>query len=124
MILHHGSNQAVPMIDLSKCRPFKDFGKGFYLTESLDHARRMAARTARIYGGEPCVSRFEFDEAATGEMSALVFPGPTREWAHSSNSRSDPAAAPTRSWSVATVAMPIAPFKQLPTGRSTGVASP
>ena len=69
------------MIDLSKCRPFKDFGKGFYLSGNLDHARRMAARTARIYGGKPHVSLFEFDDAATPDLSVLSFPGPTREWA-------------------------------------------
>lgn len=32
MKLYHGSNQEISTIDLSKCRPYKDFGKGFYLT--------------------------------------------------------------------------------------------
>lgn len=33
MILYHGSNVAIDKIDLAKCRPYKDFGKGFYLTD-------------------------------------------------------------------------------------------
>lgn len=33
MILYHGSNVFVEEIDLRKCRPFKDFGRGFYCTE-------------------------------------------------------------------------------------------
>lgn len=34
MILYHGSNQEILTIDLSKSRPHKDFGQGFYLTEN------------------------------------------------------------------------------------------
>lgn len=51
----------VNRIDLAKCRPYKDFGKGFYLTELQDQAMRMAKRVARIYGGEPIVTYFEAD---------------------------------------------------------------
>lgn len=28
MILYHGSNLKIKEIDLSKCKPYKDFGKG------------------------------------------------------------------------------------------------
>lgn len=42
MILYHGSNQEILTIDLSKSRPHKDFGKGFYLTEHKDQALKMA----------------------------------------------------------------------------------
>ena len=33
MILYHGSNVAIEEIELSLCKPYKDFGKGFYLTD-------------------------------------------------------------------------------------------
>lgn len=33
MILYHGSNTAIDGIDLNRCRPYKDFGRGFYLTD-------------------------------------------------------------------------------------------
>jgi hypothetical protein len=32
MILYHGSNIGIERIELDKCRPFKDFGRGFYTT--------------------------------------------------------------------------------------------
>lgn len=51
MRLYHGSNIEISNIDLNKCRPYKDFGKGFYLTEIRDQAEKMASRVARIYGG-------------------------------------------------------------------------
>lgn len=33
MKLYHGSNTLIESIDLSRCRPYKDFGRGFYLTD-------------------------------------------------------------------------------------------
>lgn len=39
MLLYHGSFTEVPVIDLSKCRRGKDFGRGFYLTSSYEQAR-------------------------------------------------------------------------------------
>lgn len=33
MILYHGSNTNIQYIDLNLCRHYKDFGKGFYLTD-------------------------------------------------------------------------------------------
>lgn len=38
------------------CRPYKDFGRGFYLTELKDQAEKMAKRVTRIYGGKPIVN--------------------------------------------------------------------
>ena len=31
MILYHGSNTEISKIDLEMCKPYKDFGKAFYL---------------------------------------------------------------------------------------------
>ena len=31
MKLYHGSNMLIEQIDLSKCRPYKDFGQGFFI---------------------------------------------------------------------------------------------
>lgn len=35
MILYHGSNLSFQSIDLQKGLPAKDFGQGFYTTDSL-----------------------------------------------------------------------------------------
>ena len=61
MILYHGSNLEIDVIDLNKCRPNKDFGKGFYLTDIPEQAMRMARRVSLIYGGNPIVTFFEAD---------------------------------------------------------------
>lgn len=83
MRLYHGSNIEISKIDLNKCLPYKDFGKGFYLTEIRDQAEKMASRVARIYGGKPCVTVYEFDEAALtdGDIGVRKFKLPTKEWA-------------------------------------------
>lgn len=84
MRLYHGSNTEIKTIDLVKCKPYKDFGKGFYLTEIEEQALQMARRTASIYGGEAIITSFEFDEAtAIKETSLLIkrFDEPSEEWA-------------------------------------------
>jgi hypothetical protein len=50
-------------ISLSACRPYKDFGRGFYLTDIPEQAERMAERVARIYGGEPVLNLFEVEDS-------------------------------------------------------------
>ena len=58
MILYHGSNTNIQYIDLNLCRPYKDFGKGFYLTDIKEQAQQMAIRVAKIYGGNPVLNAF------------------------------------------------------------------
>lgn len=62
MVLYHGSNTDIKVIDLAMCRPYKDFGRGFYLTVMKEQAEKMANRVARIYGGAPVLNIFEIDE--------------------------------------------------------------
>ncbi len=83
MILFHGSNVKVSDIDLSKCRPNKDFGRGFYLTDIEEQAVQMSKRVTRMYGGTPTVSRFDLDEKIFSDdaVSAMIFEAPNREWA-------------------------------------------
>lgn len=59
MILYHGTNIDVQSIDLASCRPYKDFGRGFYTTDILEQAYKMAKRVAKIYGGNPIVNMYE-----------------------------------------------------------------
>ena len=62
MILYHGSNIVIDSINLAMCRPYKDFGKGFYLTDIEEQAEKMAIRVSRIYGGSPMVNVFEIQD--------------------------------------------------------------
>lgn len=83
MILYHGSNVAIEEINLAKCRPYKDFGKGFYLTDILRQAKRMAARTTKMFREEPIITSFEFDldSAVKHGLKIKVFDSPNEEWA-------------------------------------------
>jgi len=83
MLLYHGSNQEISTIDLRICKPYKDFGRGFYLTTIERQAELMAKRTARIFGGFPFVSVYTFDEAFLTDttLSIKTFAEPDIEWA-------------------------------------------
>lgn len=82
MILYHGTNCSIDKIDLNKCRPYKDFGKGFYLTTIKEQAEKMARRVSRIYGESPIVNAFIYDiDADNSDINIKSFPAPTEEWA-------------------------------------------
>jgi len=40
--LFHGSNIPIEVIDFSFCHKGKDFGRGFYLSDNLEQAEKMA----------------------------------------------------------------------------------
>ncbi|MDR3189268.1 MAG: DUF3990 domain-containing protein [Prevotellaceae bacterium] len=44
MKVYHGSYLKIDKIDLSKCEPHKDFGRGFYVTKLLSAACRRQQR--------------------------------------------------------------------------------
>ena len=83
MILYHGSNVAVNAIQLDKCRPLKDFGKGFYTTTLYSQAAMMGKRVATRFGGMPCVSAFSIDDdfRIRNDLSIRFFPEANIEWA-------------------------------------------
>lgn len=47
MLLYRGSNLDIKTINLSMCRPYKDFGTGYYLTDLQEQAVNMAKRVSR-----------------------------------------------------------------------------
>ena len=79
MLLYHGSNQIINSIDLLHCKPYKDFGKGFYLTTIKQQAELMARRTVGIYNGTPHVTTYTFDETNLLDttLSIKSFPEPS-----------------------------------------------
>jgi len=81
VILFHGSNTAVSEIKLELCRPYRDFGTGFYLTPYFNQAWRMADRVSRLYGGEGVVSSFDFNQEAAAGLTVRTFDNPSKEWA-------------------------------------------
>lgn len=83
MKLYHGSNVIIDKVDLMLSKPYKDFGRGFYLSAVEEQAQRMAEFRALILGGVPLVSAFEFDEShlTDGSLAYLSFESYTVEWA-------------------------------------------
>ena len=67
-----------------KCRPYKDFGKGFYLTDIRQQAEEMAIRRTKISReGNPVVLTFSLDDEllSNGGLNVLRFDNPSVEWA-------------------------------------------
>ena len=83
MILYHGSNMNIDKIDLEMSKPNKDFGKGFYLSESEEQAMEMANFKSVLLGGEPIVTKFEFDVGMmkNSKLRVKVFEEYSEEWA-------------------------------------------
>lgn len=83
MRVFHGSNQPIEQVDLSRCRPYKDFGRGFYTTIYEEQAKEMAVRVALRFGGMPSVSVFDYsDECLDSGISVLKFDKPSEQWAN------------------------------------------
>lgn len=83
MILYHGTNAEIPQIDLTRCRPFKDFGRAFYLSAVKEQAEEVARSRATFFGGSPMIHEYDFDEAVLlrDDLRIKRFDGYTREWA-------------------------------------------
>lgn len=84
MRLYHGTNIDFEEIQLSCCRPNKDFGQGFYLTDIRSQAEAMAIRRCEFEEtGVPVVQEYEFDEKMLSgdDFDVLRFDGVSEEWA-------------------------------------------
>lgn len=62
MRLYHGTNVDFDNIDLTKSKPNKDFGQGFYLSDNRWQAEELAAARVALTGGEVVVLEYDFDE--------------------------------------------------------------
>lgn len=90
--LYHGSTFDFVAVDLRKCRPYKEFGQGFYATADIGHAKSMVERNVQMQksklrrydaGYKNIVARlyeyqFDYDKAAGLEVKE--FAEADREW--------------------------------------------
>lgn len=83
MKLYHGTNVDFDVIDLTKSNKYKDFGRGFYLTDIRSQAEELAAKKSRLFGDYPIIQEYEFDESLLcgAELKVLKFDKPSTEWA-------------------------------------------
>ena len=82
MRVYHGSDTAVSVVDLQKCKPNKDFGRGFYVTKLRSQAEDMAKRVTKYNKLTPVVTEYEFDEYAyeDEDLKVLRFDDYGEEW--------------------------------------------
>ena len=91
ILLYHGSFTEIQTIDLCKCSPGLDFGKGFYLTSSFEQAlgyipsavkknirRRVLPRDFDVNEGRVSIYRYRFDP----QISIHLFPTADINWLH------------------------------------------
>lgn len=82
MTLYHGTNAAFETIDLTRSKPNKDFGRGFYLSANQDQALEMAkTKVEQLETGTPTVIAYNVDETQLAELKVLRFDEYSEEWA-------------------------------------------
>ena len=82
MKLYHGTNRDFAKIDLSKSKPNKDFGCGFYLSADYMQALDMAhVKVEQLESGSPIVQTYEISENAWNELQVLRFENYSEAWA-------------------------------------------
>ncbi len=82
MILYHGTNVEFDVIDLTKSKPNKDFGRGFYLSDNYEQALNMTkTKVEQFEVGLPIVMKYEVDDNVFQTFRVLQFKEYTKEWA-------------------------------------------
>jgi len=82
--LYHGSNVKIEAPDLTHSKPFKDFGRGFYLSPNQQQAWDMAfQKVNQTREGKAEVTEFLFDETLMvfSDFKVLSYPDYCEEWA-------------------------------------------
>lgn len=80
MKLFHGTRYVFQNPELNKCRKYKDFGQGFYLTKNKKMAQNWAKKQDSTIG-PIFVNTYEIDDEilTSGELNVRNF-GANREW--------------------------------------------
>lgn len=102
--LYHGSNIRIGVPNIRYSKPFKDFGRGFYLSADKQQAWDMAfQKVNQTREGKAEVTEFLFDETAmsSGYLKVLNFPDYSEEWAQFVlNNRNKNALHPTHDYDI------------------------
>ena len=82
MKVYHGSYAEIKHIDLSKCKPNKDFGKGFYVTKFRHHAEAWARTIGGKHNTKGFVTEFDYTDSdfSTSICKIKRFDGYNEEW--------------------------------------------
>ena len=81
MLVYHGGGVPIIEIDLQKCRPYTDFGRGFYVTKYKVHAENWAKRSSKRQNNG-YVTTYNYIKSQFTDYICKVkrFDGYTNEW--------------------------------------------
>jgi hypothetical protein len=92
MVLYHGTTHNFDNIDLNYGKPYKDFGKGFYVSQTRSQAvgmavrnaemitRREKAENAKIVEPEKWLYTYDFPAAALDSLNFIKFEEANAAW--------------------------------------------
>ena len=89
--LYHGTTYDFVTVDITKGKPNKDFGQGFYTSRDIHHAQRLAIRNREIESERSTLRgrtanitawlySYEFDLRELDKLNVKDFATPDREW--------------------------------------------
>lgn len=79
LTLYHGSNCDFSVVDFSKAKDRRDFGKGFYLTTLQSQAKDWAETLFARFDGDG-IFVYEFELEIKDDLSIKQFPEISEEW--------------------------------------------
>jgi AraC-like DNA-binding protein len=82
MLVYHGSHTLIEKIDLEKCRPYTDFGKGFYVTKYKHHAKNWAQKSGKRNNTNGYITIYNYLDGSFVDYicKKKTFNGYTEEW--------------------------------------------
>ena len=91
LILYHGTIYLFDTIDITRGKPYKDFGIGFYTSRDREHAKRMALRNKeielsrmrqqnKISNINALLYTYEIDSSNLNNLNSKEFKTANREW--------------------------------------------
>ena len=82
MLVYYGSYTMIDEIDLEKCRPYTDFGKGFYVTKYKHHAENWAKKSGERHNTDGCITVFNYIDSPFVDYicKKKYFKGYTEKW--------------------------------------------
>jgi len=82
MLVYHGGYTLIEEIDLEKCRPYTDFGRGFYVTKYKHHAGNWAKKSGKRNNTSGCITVFNYLGSSFVDYICKMkyFDGYTEEW--------------------------------------------
>ena len=78
--MYHGTSKLIGEINLEKSRLRTDFGKGFYLTDSIETAQNWAARRVSVVGGAATIIRYDISDDVYRLAGKRFENAPSNEW--------------------------------------------